>query len=72
MTYKATVKNGVVMIPPDAAIADGTEVEVTVRPCGIELGQLLKHAGTWEGDDAEEIIDLIYRSRSSRDPVPTR
>ncbi len=67
MTYRTTVENGIVRLPPDAMIADGTEVEVSVRPRGSSLGDLLAFAGTWQGDDAEEIVDLIYRARSSRD-----
>ena len=31
MTYKGTVKNGVVVLPPEAELPDGAEVEVT--PC---------------------------------------
>ena len=66
MTYRTTVKNGVVPLPPDAHIEDGTEVEIVVRPRGASVGKLLEHAGTWHGDDADEIVDLIYRTRSSR------
>ncbi len=66
MTYKTTVKNGMVTLPPDALIADGTEVEVSVLPRGVNLGELLAYAGTWRGDDAEEVLDMVYRSRSSR------
>ena len=29
MTYKGTVKNGVVVLPPDADLPEGTEVNVT-------------------------------------------
>jgi hypothetical protein len=29
MTYQATVKNGVVVLPPEAHLADGAVVEVT-------------------------------------------
>jgi hypothetical protein len=29
MSYKGTVKNGTVVLPPDADLPDGTEVEVT-------------------------------------------
>ena len=31
MTYKGTVKNGVVVLPPDANLAEGSEVDVTPR-----------------------------------------
>ena len=29
MSYKGTVKNGVVVLPPEVRLAEGTEVEVT-------------------------------------------
>jgi hypothetical protein len=63
MTYKAIVQNGMIVLPPDAEIADGTSVDITIHPSPSRLGELLKHAGTWHGDDAEEIVDLIYKSR---------
>jgi hypothetical protein len=66
MTYKALVRNGAIPLPPDAVIEDGTEVEITIRPKGATLGQLLKHAGTWHGTDADDVVESIYRSRSSR------
>jgi hypothetical protein len=31
MTYTGTVKNGVVVLPPDATLAEGATVEVTLR-----------------------------------------
>jgi hypothetical protein len=67
MTYRAVVRNGAVELPLDAGIADGTEVDVYVRPPAVRLGDLLQFAGTWEGDDADEVVDMIYRSRSSRE-----
>ena len=67
MTYRTVVKNGIVELPADSVIADGTEVEVTVRPKGTTLGEILRTAGVWHGDDADEVVDLIYRSRSSRE-----
>ena len=54
MTYRAVVRNGVVELPPGAGIADGTEVDVSVRLHGTKLGDLLKYAGTWHGEDADE------------------
>jgi hypothetical protein len=67
MTYRATVRDGVVILPPEAVIENGTEVEVVVRTRGSALAELLQYAGTWRGDDADEIVNVIYRSRSSRD-----
>lgn len=29
MSFKGTVKNGVVVLPPEAGLADGAEVEIT-------------------------------------------
>ncbi len=66
MTYRTVVKNGFVPLPPDLPIEDGTEVEVTVRPKGTTLGEMLRHAGVWHGEDADELVEMIYRSRSSR------
>lgn len=67
MTYRATVRDGVVVLPPEAVIEDGTEVEVVVHTRGTALVELLQHAGTWRGGDADEIVNVIYRTRSSRD-----
>jgi hypothetical protein len=33
MTYKGTVKSGVVILPPDANLPEGAEVEV--KPCAV-------------------------------------
>jgi hypothetical protein len=67
MTYRAVVKNGVVELPPEAGISDGMEMDVSVRLHGTKLEHLLKHAGAWQGDDADEVLELIYKSRSSRE-----
>ena len=32
MSYKGTVKNGVVVLPPEAKLPEGTEVEVIAGP----------------------------------------
>jgi len=62
MTYRATVRDGVVILPPEAVIENGTEVEVVVRTRGNALAELLQYAGTWRGDDADEIVNLIHRT----------
>ena len=36
MTYKGTVKNGVVVLPPDADFPEGSEVDVTPRETAAE------------------------------------
>ncbi len=66
MTYRAVVKNGAAVLPADAQIADGTEVEVVVSSRGTPLRELLRYSGKWHGDDADEVLEMIYRTRSSR------
>jgi hypothetical protein len=64
MRFTGVVKNGVVVLPPDAHLANGTKVCVET---GEEhrFADLLKLAGTWEGDDADRIVAEIYKTRSS-------
>lgn len=69
MTYRSVVQQGAIALPPNAHIEDGTAVEITVCPKSSTLGDLLKHAGRWHGDDAEAIVEMIYRTRSSRHPL---
>jgi hypothetical protein len=53
MTYKGTVKNGVVVLPPDAKIPDGTEVRIEPVQAADDLerlrNDLLSLAGTLTG-----------------------
>ena len=55
----------------------GHKVRVTVIPSESESSSeqtpsfrpasgrsLLRHAGTWEGDDLDECLDLVHKSRS--------
>ena len=53
MTYQGTVKNGVVLLPADAALPDGTPVEVqpvaTPAPGPDPLDELLRIAGKIDG-----------------------
>ena len=53
MTYRGTVKDGVVVLPPEAGLPDGTTVEVQpVSPDGSgpdPLDELLHVAGRIEG-----------------------
>ena len=36
MSYKGKIKNGVVVLPPEAKLSEGSEVEVTPLPIGAE------------------------------------
>jgi hypothetical protein len=36
MTYKGTVRNGVVILPPEADLPEGAEVDVTPREVAVE------------------------------------
>jgi hypothetical protein len=64
MTYKGIIRNGAVVLEADVDLPDGTEVRVEPvsrrRFC-----DLLELAGTWEGDDADAIVDEVYRARTS-------
>ncbi len=71
MTLQGTVRNGVIVLDPPQALAEGTKVEVVVRESPAEarpdkptLAQrLLKHAGTvagLPGDMAEQHDHYIH------------
>ena len=60
-----------------SAELSGHKVRVTVIPSESESSSeqnpsfrpasgrsLLRHAGTWEGDDLDECLDLVHKSRS--------
>lgn len=64
MTIKGVVKNGVVQLPPEACLSDGTVVHIETVAGGT-FASLEGLAGTWEGDDAEIVVEDIYRLRSS-------
>jgi hypothetical protein len=38
---------------------------------GSKAEDLLKFAGTWQGDDFEECLQLVYETRSPAPPTPT-
>ena len=67
MTFEGIVRNGVVELPSNASVPDGTVVRVEA-PCAKSCHDLLAHAGTWEGDDADRIVEEIYALRSSAPP----
>ncbi len=67
MVFKGIVYNGAVELPPEVGLPDGTVVNVeAVDPKRFK--QLLDLAGTWEGDDADRIVEEIYATRSSAPP----
>jgi len=59
------VHDGRIELPRDTYIPDGTPVEVHV-PQWARLISL----PSWEGKDADEICELIYRKRSGGRPAP--
>ncbi len=63
MVYHGVVRDGAVRLPPDADLPDGTPVRVEALPGG-RFRDLLDLAGTWTGDDADEVVEEIYRLRS--------
>lgn len=64
MTFEAKVINGRIELPPGVALPDGTSVTVEATRASHTIADLLPLLGTWEGDDAEEIIEEVYRYRS--------
>ena len=65
MVFKGIVKNGRIELPPEANLPDGTEVRVEAASRKSTFADLLPFAGTWQGDDADEIVKEIYATRSS-------
>ena len=70
MVFKGIVRNGAVKLPPEANLPDGTEVRV--EPAAPKtFGGLMELAGTWQGNDADRIVEEIYTLRSSAPPRPS-
>lgn len=67
MVLKGVVRKGTIELPPGANLPDGTvvRVEASTRK---SFRDLLDLAGTWQGDDADCIVEEIYRLRSSAPP----
>lgn len=70
MTFKAVVHNGVVQLPADVDLPDGTVVQVDAATPK-RFADLMDLAGTWAGDDADDVLREIYASRSSSSPRAT-
>lgn len=67
MVFRGIVRNGAVELPPEADLPDGTEVRLEAT-CPKTFQGLLELAGTWEGDDADRVVEEIYALRSSAPP----
>ncbi|MCL1466369.1 hypothetical protein [Argonema galeatum] len=59
LEYLQTRKNASAIKPADLPIQDG---EPILR--GSKAKDLLKFAGTWQGDDFEKCLQLVYDTRS--------
>lgn len=68
MSFKGTVKNGVVVLPPDANLAEGTEVEVIAGtellpeddPFIAAVLKLAKPRPHWPKDYARNLDHYLY------------
>jgi hypothetical protein len=56
MIFQGIVENGVVRLPPEAALPDGTFVRIEASRQK-RFAELMDVAGTWQGDDAESDPD---------------
>jgi hypothetical protein len=64
MVFKGVVRDGSIEIPRDADLPDGTVVRIEADNGG-RFDDLADLAGTWEGDDADRVLDEIHATRSS-------
>ena len=64
MVCKGIVHAGVVEPSVEVALPEGIEVRIETDPEGVPASCLLRHAGTWHGDDADRVIETIYADRS--------
>ena len=62
MVFEGVVRNGVIHLPPEAALGDGTVVRVEPLVAK-RLRDLMDRAGTWERDDADRVVEDIYAHR---------
>lgn len=70
MVFEGVVRNGAVQLPPEVNLPDGTVVRVEANSaCKFE--HLLPLAGTWHGGDADQIVEDIYKLRSSAPRRPS-
>jgi hypothetical protein len=69
MVFEGVVRNGAVVVPPEANLAEGTMVRIEAAPPR-RFNDLLELVGTWEGNDADQVIAEISGLRSSAPPRP--
>jgi hypothetical protein len=48
----------------DVKLPEGTVVSLITEPKGTPASKLIGLAGTWRGDDAGDVTDVIYATRS--------
>ena len=67
MSYKGTVKNGVVILPPDAKLPDGTAVEIIPEelssaedPFLAAVQKVAKPRRHWPADYARNLDHFLY------------
>lgn len=65
--FEGVVRNRAVALPPDTNLPEGTVVRIETAPHR-RFSDLAELAGTWEGEDADEIVADIYALRSSAPP----
>ncbi len=70
MVFEGVVRNGAVVLPPEANLPEGTIVRIETGSLR-RFDDLVELAGTWEGDDADRIVAEIYSMRSSAPPRVT-
>jgi hypothetical protein len=67
MVFEGVVRNGTVKLPPEADLPDGTIVRIETTPAK-QFSDVLDLAGTWNGDDADRLVEEIDARRSSAPP----
>ena len=67
MVFRGVVREGAVELPAGVDLPDGTIVRIEATPGRCFRG-LLELKGTWEGNDADVVVNEIYALRSSAPP----
>jgi hypothetical protein len=76
MTYRGTVKNGVVVLPAEAKLVDGTEVEITPQPLRPEddpflaaVQKVAKARPHWPDNYARNLDHYLYGAPKTKPSV---
>ena len=64
MKTKDTQIDSVTTLAATSNSPQSLDLEATPIIRGSTAGDLLKFAGTWQGDDFEECLQLVYETRS--------